>query len=199
MFIDNGSISNNNTNTSNNNSDDKRNTSLKNNTTDRLDVCICNPYQYNYLWCTSWMFLATTFYTIYQRKYEFILCPGGIFLTSINYWKKPVYNSWQRNLDIIYVNSIIIYNILRSFGAENGFLFCKYIFYSFISYLISNYNQSMKRNYVSALLHSFVHLFCNIAFINLYSGHILPLCDNSLFAGFLSRFKNLEDQNLNII
>ena len=84
------------------------------------EVCIYKPCQYNYLWSTSWLFLVTTGYTVYQQKYEFLIFPSGIFLTSLNYWKQPKFNSWERNLDIGYVYYSIGYNLFRSIGAQEA-------------------------------------------------------------------------------
>jgi len=136
------------------------------------DVCIYEPCQYNYLWYSAWMFLATSGYSIYQEKYTFTIWPGGIFITSLNYWKKPRFNSWERTLDVSYVYSSIGYHLFRSLGAENANYFYLYFFIGFMCYLLSNYNLDKKRFYVSAFLHSMVHLFSNIAAMYLYSGEI---------------------------
>jgi len=55
---------------------------------DTNSICIYKPIQYNYLWKTSWLFLGSTCYAVFYQtyNYEFIITPGCIFLTSINYW-----------------------------------------------------------------------------------------------------------------
>ena len=98
-----------------------------NTTTNENDICIYEPIQYNYLWKSSCMFLVTTCYTVYQAKYEFIVFPAGVFLTSINYWRKPVYNSWQRSLDVFYVYFSIFYNMFRSLGAKYMYQFNSFV------------------------------------------------------------------------
>ena len=152
---------------------DKENSTLYDINSDINPICIYEPIQYKYLWKTSWLFLGTTCYAIcYQTyNYEFIITPGSIFITSINYWKNPINDSWERNLDVLCVFVSIGYNIIRSIGATYANVFYLYLALGFSSYLLSNYNHRRKRLYMSAFLHSLVHLFSNIALIYLYSGN----------------------------
>lgn len=158
-------------------------------------ICIYEPIQYNYLWKTSWLFLGSTCYAIcYQTyNYEFIITPGSIFLTSINYWKNPIHDSWERNLDVLCVFVSIGYNIIRSIGATYANVFYIYLALGFSSYLLSNYNHRRKRLYMSAFLHSLVHLYCNIALIYLYSGNILPTLENPVLRFFWNMCEDLVE------
>lgn len=156
-------------------------------------VCIYEPIQYNYLWYTSWLFFVTTCYSACKPTCEFIIAPGSIFLTSINYWKKPIHNSWERNLDIMCVFFFIGYNIIRSIGAEYASKFYLYLSLGFSSYLISNYNHKRKRLYVSALFHSLVHLYCNVGLMYLYSGQITLSSENYIIRNFWNICENLVD------
>ena len=117
---------------------------------------------------------------MYQEKYSFTIWPGCVFITSLNYWKKPRYNSWERTLDISCVYSSIVYHLFRALGAENVKMCYLYLIIAFLCYLLSNYNHTKKRLYVSALLHSMVHLFANISTIYLYSGDVLDTWDNPI-------------------
>lgn len=158
-------------------------------------ICIYEPIQYNYLWKTSWLFLGSTCYAIFYQthNYEFIITPGSIFLTSINYWKNPIHDSWERNLDVLCVFVSISYNIIRSIGATYANVFYIYLALGFSSYLLSNYNHRRKRLYMSAFLHSLVHLYCNIALIYLYSGNILPTLENPVLRFFWNMCEDLVD------
>jgi hypothetical protein len=164
-----------------------------NTTTNENEICIYEPIQYNYLWKSSCMFLITTCYTVYQTKYEFIVFPTGIFLTSINYWRKPVYNSWQRSLDVFYVYFSVFYNIFRSFGAEYMYQFNSFVLLGLLFYILSNYNHRKKRLYMSALLHSISHLLGNVALIYLYSGEILTMGYNPAVRGIRDICENMVD------
>jgi len=64
--------------------------------------------------------LISCIYAIYKNHYDLALVPGGVFLTSINYWRCPDY-SWRRYLDMIYVKLALIYQIYRAYNAE----YCK--------------------------------------------------------------------------
>jgi hypothetical protein len=119
-----------------NNNTDSDTTNTESVTTVTNDICIYEPIQYNYLLKSSCMFLVTTCYTVYQAKYEFIVFPTGIFLTSINYWRKPVYNSWQRSLDVFYVYFSVLYNIFRSFGAEYVYQFNSFVLLGLLFYIL---------------------------------------------------------------
>jgi hypothetical protein len=139
------------------------------------------------------MFLVTTCYAVYQTKYEFIVFPTGIFLTSINYWRKPVYNSWQRSLDVFYVYFSVFYNIFRSLGAEYMYQFNSFVLLGLLFYILSNYNHRKKRLYMSALLHSIAHLLGNVALLYLYSGEILTMGYNPAVREIRDICENMVD------
>ena len=172
---------------------DSDTTNTDSDTTNENDTCIYEPIQYNYLWKSSCMFLVTTCYTVYQAKYEFIVFPAGVFLTSINYWRKPVYNSWQRSLDVFYVYFSIFYNMFRSLGAKYMYQFNSFVLLVLLFYILSNYNQRQKRLYMSALLHSIVHLLGNVALIYLYSGEILTMGYNPAVRGIRDICENMVE------
>jgi hypothetical protein len=98
--------------------DDQENEEEKEDEKGQMDVY--NPDQCKVLLTSSSMFLLTTIYiyTFTQYKYDLILVPAGTFLTSINYWKKPRYNSWQRNLDVFYIYTSFSYHTIRCYNAE---------------------------------------------------------------------------------
>ena len=137
-----------------------------------VELYVYKPVQYNYLWYTSWLFLFNSCYTVYLNKYDFTVFPGAIFLTSINYWRNPRFNSWERTLDVACVYSSVAYNIFRSFGAEYSNTFYMYIVIGLFCYLLSNYNHRQNRLYASSFFHSLVHVFGNVAVWYLYSGYV---------------------------
>ena len=144
------------------------------------ELYVYKPVQYNYLWYTSWLFLFNSCYTVYLKKYDFAVFPGAIFVTSINYWRNPRFNSWERTFDVTCVHSSVAYNIFRSFGAEYSNTFYMYIVVGLLCYLLSNYNHRQNRLYVSSFFHSLVHLFGNMAVWYLYSGYIADTWDNPI-------------------
>ena len=157
------------------------------------DLAVYQPVQYNYLWHTSLLFLFSACYTVYQQKYDLVVYPATIFVTSLNYWRNPKFNSWQRTLDVGCVQSSVVYHIFRSSGAENAYPFYTYMLIGFLCYLISNYNHRLKRLYMSSVFHSLVHVFGNIAIVYLYSGEIMDSWDNPVMRGVRIVLENLVD------
>ena len=71
--------------------------------------CILYPEQYKIIYNVSFLSLGSCMYAIYNGYYCLSICPGGVFLTSINYWRHPDY-SWRRYLDMTYVKLSFIYH-----------------------------------------------------------------------------------------
>ena len=163
------------------------------NAVENAELYVYNPIQYNYLWYTSWSFLLTTCYTVYLQKYNFVIFPGTIFVTSLNYWRNPRYNTWERTLDVGCVHSSVAYNIFRSFGAEYAYPFYVYILVGLLCYILSNYNHRQKRLYLSSFFHSLVHVFGNMAILYLYSGYIVDVWDNPITQGVRDVLEMLVD------
>ena len=157
------------------------------------ELYVYKPVQYNYLWYTSWLFLFNSCYTVYLKKYDFALVPGAIFVTSINYWRNPRFNSWERTLDVACVHSSVAYNIFRSFGAEYSNMFYMYIVVGLFCYILSNYNHRQNRLYVSSFFHSLVHVFGNVAVFYLYSGYIADAWDNPITQRVRNALENMAE------
>ena len=56
------------------------------------------PSQYNIIWNLAWLSLSSSVYATYKGHYNLAFIPGGVFLTSINYWRNPEVRSWRRYL-----------------------------------------------------------------------------------------------------
>ena len=159
----------------------------------KVELYVYKPVQYNYLWYTSWLFLFNSCYTVYLNKYDFTVFPGAIFVTSINYWRNPRFNSWERTLDVACVYSSVADNIFRSFGAEYSKTFYMYIVIGLFSYLLSNYNHRQNRLYVSSFFHSLVHVFGNVAVWYLYSGYVADAWDNPITQRVRNALENMAE------
>lgn len=143
------------------------------------------------LWTSSWLFLGTTVYTIYQSKYDLVIVPGGIFLTSINYWKKPIFNSWERSIDVYYIYTSFSYQVIRCYNAQ----YCMYLFFGLICCFflnkLSNITYSKQMFLVSVLLHFFLHIFANFSILSVNMGYVEPFCDNKLLQMLTDKCKPL--------
>jgi len=132
------------------------------------------------LWSSSWLFLGTSIYTVYNNKYDLVIVPGGLFLTSINYWKDPHFNSWQRTVDVYYIYFSFLYQVIRCYNSQYilqfflGLAFCCFL------YKLSGITYNRNMIFLSALLHSSLHITANLSIVGINSGYIEPFCDNKV-------------------
>ena len=143
-------------------------------------IDVYNPDQCKVLLTSSSMFFFTSIYTYNQGRYDLLLDPVGTFLTSINYWKKPRYNSWQRSLDVFYIYTSFSYQTIRCYNAQYIYYFILYMLIGMTFYRLSGYVYNCKYTWVSAFMHSCLHIFVNIAILNVNSGYIEPFCGNAI-------------------
>jgi hypothetical protein len=102
------------------------------------------------------------------------LAPGGVFLTSINYWRKPDY-SWRRYVDMGYVGFAISYQLLRALKAEMGLYYYLFTFSALLCYPAGVHFYNKKMYWASVYAHCMLHVLANVANIYLYSGQIDPM------------------------
>jgi hypothetical protein len=133
--------------------------------------CIFYKQQYNIIYNISYLSLGSCIYAIYNKHYYISICPGGVFLTSINYWRFPDY-SWRRYLDLIYVQLALMYQLYKAYNSEYMMYYYLCTFVSIIMYYISNMYYKKEMYWHSIYYHCLLHIFANIANIILYSGHI---------------------------
>jgi hypothetical protein len=136
------------------------------------------PEHSRILWTSSWLFLGSAIYTGYNQHYDLIIAPGGLFLTSINYWRNPRFNSWQRTLDVNFIYISFCYQLIRSYNAQYFMPFLLGIAFCFGLYKLSLMTFQYKMFLLSTLLHSCLHIFANLSFFGLNLGYIEPFCDN---------------------
>ena len=130
------------------------------------------------LWTTSWLFLGTSVYTVYNQHYDLVIIPGGLFLTSINYWRDPHFNSWQRTVDVYYIYISFSYQVIRCYNAEYIIHFLLGLAFCLFLYKLSGITYNNNMILLSALLHSSLHIIANLSIAGLNSGYIEPFCDN---------------------
>ena len=138
---------------------------------------ILYPEQSYFIWKASWLSLISCLYAIYQNYIDLALVPGGVFITSLIYWRKPDY-SWRRTLDMNYVRVALLYQILRSYGAEYGMPHFLSMILAVSCFPLSWKYYNDNRLWESVYIHCLVHLFGNIGNIILYSGEIQPIYMN---------------------
>jgi hypothetical protein len=136
--------------------------------------CIYCREQYKIIYNISFIILGTSMYAIYNGYYDLSLCSGGVFLTSINYWRSPVYYSWQRYLDVSCVRLALMYHLYTAYKSEYMIHYYSLTFLAISFYPLGIYYYKKKMFWHSIYAHSALHIIANIANIFLYSGKITP-------------------------
>jgi hypothetical protein len=130
------------------------------------------PSQYGIIYKVSFLSIGSAIYAIYNGYYMISLCPGGIFLTSINYWRKPDY-SWRRYVDMTYVYLALVYQLYKAYRSQHMMQYYGIMVISISMYPIAIYYHKKQLYWHSAYAHCALHIIANIANIVLYSGRIL--------------------------
>lgn len=133
--------------------------------------CILYPEQYKLIYKISFLSLGSSIYAAYNGYYGLSICPGGVFLTSINYWKYPDY-SWRRYLDMSYVKLALIYQLYKAYGCQYMVQYYSLMFLATSMYPLGIYYYKKNLFWHSTYAHCTLHIIANIANIVLYSGRI---------------------------
>jgi hypothetical protein len=134
-----------------------------------LDQLILPKPQYTFLWRLSWLSLLSGIYALYRQHYYLAPAPIGVWLTSINYWRYPDY-SWRRYVDIIYVHTALVYQIVKAYNMQNAKEYYMILAIGVAFYPIGVYFHSHKKLWLSTICHSQIHIFGNISNFVLYMG-----------------------------
>lgn len=133
--------------------------------------CILEEEQYGLIYKVSLLALVTGIYAIYKGHYIMALSPVGVFLTSINYWRKPDY-SWRRYVDMTYVKLALIYQLYQGSRSEYMMEYYGVMMVATMMYPISIYYYKKNNYWNSTYAHCLLHVISNIGNIVLYSGRI---------------------------
>lgn len=130
--------------------------------------CILMPEQYWLLWHTSWFALVSAIFAALVGKYDLVIVPLGVFLTSINYWWLPDY-SWRRYLDMGVVIMTFVYQAWRAYGMTNAVVYYGLagIAVGCFPIAVVFYQQNMW--WASTVAHAGIHVFGNMANMILYA------------------------------
>jgi len=151
---------------------------IKENTCIIQPKIILLPEQSSILLQTSFITLLSIGYSYYREYYDFTFTTTAVQITSIMYWSKPEYN-WKRNLDMFLANCSVLYHCVRAYKAERYVLFYSFTMLGVLCYLSSWKLYNQNKIWTSVYLHSGVHIMFNLAILSLYSGVLVPICDNT--------------------
>jgi hypothetical protein len=139
-----------------------------------INGCILDPKQYSYIYKISFLSYISSLDAIYRRDYYLALVPGSVFLTTINYWRKPDY-SWRRYFDVFIVLLVFTYQNVRAYKAEYMYTYYTLISISVFFFFFGIYLFKINEWWHSVYSHCLLHFFANLSNFILYSGHIAPL------------------------
>ena len=121
----------------------------------------------NYLFYTSFGSLISSSYGVYKKEYINSLCVFLFFLTSINYWRNPVYG-FRRNIDILTSILGISINAKNSYDHPRCLYLNLFLIIGLSFYPLGFYFQN-KSLHLSTFSHSLIHIICNLVCISYYS------------------------------
>ena len=131
--------------------------------------CILYPEQYKLIYNLSFLSLGSSIYAVYNGHYDLAICASGVFLTSINYWRKPTY-SWRRYLDMTYVKFALIYQLYKAYRSQYMIHYYVIMIFAVSFYPLGVYYYKKQLYWHSTYAHSALHIISNIANLVLYSG-----------------------------
>jgi hypothetical protein len=114
---------------------------------------------------------VASIYAAHNGYYDLSICPGGVFLTSINYWRYPDY-SWRRYLDMTYAKLALIYQLYRAYKSQYMLQYYLIMIVAVSMYPLGIYYYKKKSFWYSTYAHCALHIIANIANMVLYSGRI---------------------------
>ena len=145
----------------------------------KLNSVILYPNQSYFIWKVSWLSLISSIYAISQGYNDLAIVPGGVFLTSINYWRDPDY-SWRRTLYMNYVRVALSYQLIRSYNSEYAIAHFLCMVAAVSCFPIGWNYYANNQWWRSVYIHSMIHILGNIGNIVLYSGKIEPIEKNPI-------------------
>lgn len=133
------------------------------------------PEQALVIWRMSFLIFFTAMHAYYKKHYDMALISGIIFLTSINHWKCPEFNSLRRKVDVNCVITGLMYHVIRAYYTKIKDLYFKVILFSLFFFFLGKYFDKKERLWHSIYSHATFHLMGNIANNILYSGDLIPI------------------------
>jgi hypothetical protein len=141
---------------------------MHNNTRD-AGALVLEKTQSAIIWYFSWLCFFTSLYALYRGYNDFFVCTGGVFLTYINYWRKPDL-SVRRYFDIAYTTSAISYQLYHAQWAQNGRFYWFFMSIGITSFVVGVWYYKRGKWWYSTWFHCGLHFFGNVANVFLYSG-----------------------------
>lgn len=145
------------------------------------------PYHKNIMFGGILLFIPVLLYAFYKKKYCLTIAPILVFLTSINYWRKPKMGSLNRYIDIFIVFCSFLLQSYFALHSNYRNYYFMLIFLAIILHLINIYlhkysiskknkKLSLKERLfyldISVYIHSLIHIVAYISLIVLCNSKI---------------------------
>ncbi len=137
-----------------------------------MDDIVLEKNYSNILFKTSFLFGLNTIYGFYQyfnNKLHFndvLLTNTLLFITSVNYWRNPVYG-FRRKIDMMMAVTNIFYNTYTISNYPNAWISYFSIKMIIITYWLSWKYHLNGNKELGTFYHSLVHVFGNIGNYNI--------------------------------
>jgi hypothetical protein len=138
---------------------------------DRPVVC---SKQANVMLCTSGVCAIVSAYGFYQGHYISSFIPLSVFITSMNYWRHPIYG-WRLNADVACVIFGFFSMLIVAYYGTNWLRYYIIITLAASCYPLSHYFANQNMEYMGTLMHAYMHILGNIGLFILFSGEIRSL------------------------
>ena len=122
------------------------------------------------LWYVSWLSFASAIVGFMKCKSEIAIVPMAVCFTSLNYWRKPRYGSWERKLDLAVVIVGLSYQSYRALLYENAESYFTVLAVALSCYPISLWAARNNLNKTATALHIALHILANGSNLVLYCG-----------------------------
>ncbi len=113
----------------------------------------------------------SSMYAIYNGHYRCSILVAAVFLTSINYWRHPIY-CWRRTLDVAVVLFSWSTMLIVALFSEHCLRYYILSAIAMSCYPISHYFANNNMPSMEVLFHSYLHILGNLALFVLFSGEI---------------------------
>lgn len=103
------------------------------------------------------------------RLYDCMFVVFLVFVSSINYWRNPVYGI-RRNMDIGIVIFSLVYLVTRSFRCKYQLYYIICVSLAILSFVISIHFYENQNYDFTSLFHVYLHILSNVGNVVLFIG-----------------------------
>ena len=148
-------------------------------------VCVVDKSQARYIYGISYLSALSALYALYRKYYALAVVPGGVFLTSVLFWRDPRRDCWARYADVLYVQFAFFFQLyrarnaqyLKAYLAAMALALCSfgggvYLTWRWDILNLVDAAERSRKMWAVTLLHSGVHVFGNLGNMVLYSGTV---------------------------